>query len=154
MKHSKYSHELKHLQIMLVDLQRRLIRDQRPVLILFEGRDASGKDGVIKRIVEHLSPRDTRVVALGVPSDHDRRSWYFQRYTAHLPATGEIALFNRSWYNRAGVDRVMGFANKNEVHDFFETVLEFESLLVRSGISLLKYYLDISRKEQDRRLRD
>jgi polyphosphate kinase len=118
-----------------------------------EGRETAGKDGVIKRIVAHLSPRETRVVALGKPSDRDLGAWYFQRYVAHLPTAGEFALFNRSWYNRAGVERVMGFCTRAQYEEFMETVPAFEQMLVRSGIRLLKYYLDISRKEQRRRLK-
>jgi polyphosphate kinase 2 len=109
---------------------------------------------VIKRIVQHLSPRETRVVALGKPSDRDRSSWYFQRYVHHLPAAQELVLFNRSWYNRAGVERVMGFCTSDEYEEFMQTVLTFEHMLVKSGIKLLKYYLDISRKEQKQRLED
>ncbi|KCZ90301.1 MULTISPECIES: polyphosphate kinase 2 [Hyphomonas] len=149
-----YKHDLRALQVELVKIQRRAIRHGHRILILFEGRDAAGKDGVIKRISEHLSPRDTRVVALGKPSDRDTRSWYFQRYVPHLPADGEIALFNRSWYNRAGVERVMKFARKAEVAAFLETVGAFEQMLVHDGMQILKYYLDISRTEQETRLED
>ena len=119
-----------------------------------EGRDASGKDGTIKRIVQHLSPRETRVVALGRPSDRDRSSWYFQRYVSHLPAAQELVLFNRSWYNRAGVERVMGFCTEAEHEEFIGSVSSFENMLVGSGVKLLKYYLDISKAEQKRRLND
>ncbi|HWA23732.1 MAG TPA: polyphosphate kinase 2 [Caulobacterales bacterium] len=149
-----YKRELRLLQVELVKLQRHLIKFDHRVLILIEGRDASGKDGVIKRIVEHLSPRETRVVALGTPSDRDRQSWYFQRYTQHLPSAREMVLMNRSWYNRAGVERVMGFCSEQEYEEFMRSVIEFERLLVQSGIQLFKYYLDISRKEQRRRLRE
>jgi polyphosphate kinase len=120
--------------------------------VVFEGRDAAGKDGTIRRIVEHLSPRETRVVALGKPTERDRSSWYFQRWVQHLPAADELVLFNRSWYNRAGVERVMGFAEEGEVEQFLDAAPVFERLLVRSGIGLFKYYLDISREEQARRL--
>jgi polyphosphate kinase 2 len=123
-------------------------------LVIFEGRDAAGKDGTIKRITEHLSPRETRVVALGKPSDRDNNSWYFQRYVPHLPVSQELVLFNRSWYNRAGVERVMGFCTDEEYEEFMSSVLEFEHMLVRSGIKLLKYYLDISKSEQAERLED
>jgi polyphosphate kinase 2 len=152
-KHS-YRDRLHDLQVELVKLQRQVIVGGERVLILFEGRDAAGKDGTIKRVVEHMSPRETIVWAPGVPSDHERRSWYFQRYVAHLPANGEIVLFNRSWYNRPGVERVMGFATEAEVEEFFETVHRFESMLVRAGINLIKYYLYVSKKEQAKRLAD
>ena len=147
-----YEDVLRELQIELVKVQRHVIKHNHKVLLLFEGRDASGKDGTIKRIVEHLSPRETRVVALGKPSDRDKGSWYFQRYVAHLPAAQELILFNRSWYNRAGVERVMKFCTRAECETFFEQVLPFEHMLVASGVQILKYYLDISKKEQKRRL--
>ena len=122
------------LQIELVKLQSHIIKHNDKVLIVFEGRDAGGKDGTIKRIIQHLSPRETRVVALGKPSDRDVSTWYFQRYTSHLPAAQEMVLFNRSWYNRAGVERVMGFCSDDEYREFMETVAHYEQLLVRSGI--------------------
>jgi polyphosphate kinase 2 len=150
----EYRTTLLTLQIELVKLQRHFIECGDRILVLVEGRDAAGKDGVIKRITEHLSPRETRVVALGKPSDRDRTSWYFQRFVPHLPAAQEFVLFNRSWYNRAGVERVMGFCTEEEHKEFMETVLEFEHMLVRSGIKLLKYYLDISKDEQQQRLED
>jgi polyphosphate kinase len=152
--HVNYEYSLRHLQIELVKLQRHLIKNNKQILVLFEGRDAAGKDGVIKRITEHLSPRETRVVALGAPSDHDRRSWYFQRYVPHLPSQQEMVLMNRSWYNRAGVEHVMGFCTHTEYEDFFKSVLPFEHLLVGAGIQLFKYYLDISKGEQKERLHD
>ncbi len=152
--HDAYKQTLRDLQIELVKVQRHLIAHDHRVLIIFEGRDAAGKDGVIKRIVEHLSPRETRVVALGKPSDHDRRSWYFQRFTPHLPANQELALFNRSWYNRAGVERVMGFCSDDDLEAFMIDVAPFEKMLINSGAQILKYYLDIDRKEQKRRLED
>src|SRR5215471_13468294 len=139
-----YVASLRELQIELVKVQRHIIKHGHKVLVIFEGRDASGKDGTIKRIVEHLSPRETRVVALGKPSDRDRGSWYFQRYAAELPAAGEFTLFNRSWYNRAGVEHVMGFCTDAEYNEFMSSVSEFEGMLVRSGIRLIKYYLDIT----------
>lgn len=148
-----YRHELLQLQIELVKLQREIIRSNAKIAVLFEGRDGAGKDGTIKHIAEHLSPRETRMVALGKPSDHDRSSWYFQRYAAHLPAAQEMMLFNRSWYNRAGVERVMGFCTKDEYEEFMETVPVFEQMLERSGIRLFKYYLDISKAEQKKRLK-
>ncbi len=147
-----YKDTLRKLQVELVKLQRHFIRCNDKILIILEGRDASGKDGTIKRIVQHLSPRETRVVALGKPSDRDRTSWYFQRYVPYLPAAQELVLFNRSWYNRAGVERVMGFCTKAEHEEFIGSVVDFESMLVRSGVKLLKYYLDISKAEQKKRL--
>ncbi len=149
-----YERTLRELQIELVKVQRHVIKHGHKVLIIFEGRDAAGKDGTIKRIVEHLSPRETRVVALGKPSDRETSSWYFQRYAPHLPAAHEMVLFNRSWYNRAGVERVMGFCTEHEAESFLDDVMPFENMLIASGIQILKYYLDISKKEQKRRLRD
>jgi polyphosphate kinase len=149
-----YKRRLRKLQIELVKLQRHLIKCDDRILIIFEGRDAAGKDGTIKRIVQHLSPRETRVVALGKPSDRDRSSWYFQRYVSYLPAAQELVLFNRSWYNRAGVERVMGFCTEAEYTEFVTSVGDFENMLVRSGIKLLKYYLDIDKAEQKKRLED
>jgi polyphosphate kinase len=154
MSDARYAKTLRELQIELVKLQRHMIDNDYKILVLLEGRDAAGKDGVIKRIVEHLSPRNTRVVALGKPSDRDASSWYFQRYVPHLPAADEFVLFNRSWYNRAGVERVMGFCTEAEYEEFMATVLDFERMLVGSGIRLLKYYLDISKAEQKKRLAD
>lgn len=150
----EYKTRLHALQIELVKLQKHFIACDDKILVLIEGRDAAGKDGVIKRIVQRLSPRETRVVALGKPSDRDQSGWYFQRFVAHLPTAGEFVLFNRSWYNRAGVERVMGFATDQQYEEFMDTVLEFEHMLVKSGIKLIKYYLDISRGEQKRRLAD
>jgi polyphosphate kinase 2 len=149
----EYKATLRALQIELVKLQRHFIKCDDKILVLFEGRDAAGKDGTIKRIVENLSPRETRVVALGKPSDRQVTEWYFQRYVAFLPAAEEFVLFNRSWYNRAGVERVMGFCTDAECEAFFETVPEFEHMLTRSGIKLFKYYLDISHGEQTKRLK-
>jgi polyphosphate kinase len=149
-----YKNTLHKLQIELVKLQRHFIDCDDKILIIMEGRDAAGKDGTIKRIVQHLSPRETRVVALGKPSDRDRTSWYFQRYVPHLPAAQELVVFNRSWYNRAGVERVMGFCSEAEHEEFMGSVSNFESMLARSGIKLLKYYLDITKAEQKRRLDD
>jgi polyphosphate kinase len=147
-----YKRELHDLQVELVKLQKHFIAHDDRILVIFEGRDSGGKDGTIKRIVQHLSPRETRVVALGKPSERDRTSWYFQRYVPHLPAAEEMVLFNRSWYNRAGVERVMGFCSEAEYEEFMETVPAFEQMLIRSGIHLLKYYLDISKSEQKKRL--
>ena len=149
-----YKDSLRKLQIELVKLQRHFIKCDDKILIILEGRDASGKDGTIKRIVQHLSPRETRVVALGKPSDRDRTSWYFQRYVPYLPAAQELVLFNRSWYNRAGVERVMGFCTEAEHEEFMGSVSNFESMLVQSGVKLLKYYLDIRKGEQKKRLED
>ncbi|WP_159914621.1 polyphosphate kinase 2 [Pantoea sp. 18069] len=149
-----YEAQLHLLQIELVKLQRHFIECGDKILVVIEGRDAAGKDGSIKRIVEHLSPRETRVVALGAPSDRDRSAWFFQRYVAHLPTAQEFVLFNRSWYNRAGVEKVMGFCTKAQHAQFMQSVGPFEEMLVNSGIKLLKYYLDISKSEQKRRLED
>lgn len=148
----EYKKELHRLQIELVKLQRHFIQHNHRILVIFEGRDASGKDGVIKRITEHLSPRETRVVALGKPTERETRAWYFQRYVSHLPLEGEMVLFNRSWYNRAGVEKVMGYCTGQEYTEFMDTVNDFEDLLIRSGLNILKYYLDISREEQRKRL--
>lgn len=147
-----YEKELRLLQIALVNVHRHIIEHGHRVLVIFEGRDASGKDGTIKRIVEHLSPRETRVVALAKPSEREQSQWYFQRYSAYLPAAGEFVLFNRSWYNRAGVEKVMGYCTDKEYMNFLEAVVPFERMLVDAGIQLFKYYLDISRSEQEQRL--
>ena len=152
--HEDYEAQLHLLQVELVKLQRHFIKCGDRILVLVEGRDAAGKDGSIKRIAEHLSPRDTRVVALGKPSDRERHGWYFQRYVAQLPVAEELVLFNRSWYNRAGVEHVMGFCSKDEHEEFMHSVPKFEEMLVNSGIRLLKYYLDISKDEQVQRLAD
>lgn len=149
-----YHHQLRCLQIELVKFQRQLIRHGNRVLVLIEGRDTAGKDGVIKHIVEHLSPRDTRVVALPAPTPQQQTEWYFQRYVAHLPAAGEFVLFNRSWYNRAGVERVMEFCSEKDADTFLEDAPIFEQMLVNSGIRLFKYYLDIDRHEQAKRLKE
>ena len=149
-----YAKTLRALQIELVKFQNHLIKHGDRVLILLEGRDSAGKDGTIKRLIEHLSPRETRVVALGKPSDQESTAWYFQRYAPHLPLVGEFVLFNRSWYNRAGVEKVMGFCTEAQYAEFMETVPVFEQMLVRSGLRLFKYYLDIDRAEQKKRLKD
>ncbi|CAN5440961.1 polyphosphate kinase 2 [soil metagenome] len=148
----QYHAQLHLLQVELVKLQRHFIGCGDKILVLIEGRDAAGKDGSIKRIVKHLSPRETRVVALGKPSDRELRSWYFQRYIAQLPVAEEFVLFNRSWYNRAGVEHVMGFCSKEEHEEFMLSVPKFEEMLVNSGIKVLKYYLDIDKDEQVKRL--
>jgi len=149
-----YKRELRATQIELVKLQRELIQSHARVLVIVEGRDGAGKDGTIKRLTEHMSPRETRIFAPGKPSDREQAEWYFQRFVPQLPSGGEFVVFNRSWYNRAGVERVMKFCTEKDVEYFFDTVADFESLLVRSGLELRKYYLDISRAEQKKRLAD
>ncbi len=148
-----YEKELKHLQIEFVKLQYWVKSQGLKIVLLFEGRDAAGKGGMIKRITEPLNPRGCRHVALGTPSDHEKTQWYFQRYVAHLPCAGEIVIFDRSWYNRAGVERVMGFCNNAEYEEFMRSCPEFERMLVRSGIVLLKYWFSVSDEEQERRFR-
>jgi polyphosphate kinase len=143
-----YFRELFRLQAELVKLQDWVAHTGHKVVILFEGRDAAGKGGVIKRITQRLNPRVCRVVALPAPNDREKTQWYFQRYAAHLPAAGEMVLFDRSWYNRAGVERVMGFCGDDEVEEFFRSVPEFERMLVRSGIQLVKYWFSITDDEQ------
>jgi polyphosphate kinase 2 len=151
-KDQKYAKTLHHLQVELVKLQHHVIARGQKILVILEGRDGAGKDGTIKRLTEHLSPRDIRVVALPKPSDVEATQWYFQRYVTHLPAAGEIVLFNRSWYNRAGVEHVMGFCSEHQYQEFLRTAPAFEAMLVESGITLIKYYLDIDRHEQKKRL--
>ncbi len=143
-----YFRELVRLQGELVKLQDWIVAHERKVVVLFEGRDAAGKGGIIKRITQRLNPRVCRVVALPAPNERGRTQWYFQRYVTHLPAGGEIVLFDRSWYNRAGVERVMGFCTEAEVEEFFHTVPELEKMLVRSGIVLIKYWFSITDDEQ------
>ncbi len=143
-----YFRELLRLQGELVKLQDWVLHTKQKIVILFEGRDAAGKGGVIKRIMQRLNPRVCRVVALPAPNDRERTQWYFQRYAAHLPAAGEIVLFDRSWYNRAGVERVMGFCTDHEYEEFFRSVPEFERMLVRSGITVIKYWFSITDDEQ------
>ncbi|MDX9677630.1 polyphosphate kinase 2 [Pseudomonas zeae] len=143
-----YFSELFRLQGELVKLQSWVVKTGHKVVILFEGRDAAGKGGVIKRITQRLNPRVCRVAALPAPNDRERTQWYFQRYVSHLPAAGEIVLFDRSWYNRAGVEKVMGFCNEYQYEEFFRTVPEFERMLARSGIQLIKYWFSISDQEQ------
>ena len=145
---TRYFRELLRLQGELVKLQDWVVREKRKIVILFEGRDSAGKGGVIKRITQRLNPRVCRVAALPAPNDRERTQWYFQRYVSHLPAGGEIVLFDRSWYNRAGVERVMGFCDDDEYEEFFRTVPEFERMLVRSGITLIKYWFSVSDEEQ------
>lgn len=153
-KNSYYLQELRKLQHQLVVWQYWIKHQGLRVVIIFEGRDAAGKGGIIKRIVEPLNPRGLRVVALEKPSDRERTQWYFQRYVAHLPAAGEIVIFDRSWYNRAGVERVMGFCTDEEYEEFLRSCPEFERMLVRSGIYLIKYWISVSDEEQERRLRE
>jgi polyphosphate kinase 2 len=144
----RYFEELVRLQAELVKLQDWVVAARQKVVILFEGRDAAGKGGTIKRITQRLNPRVCRVVALPAPSDRERSQWYFQRYAAHLPSAGEMVLFDRSWYNRAGVEHVMGYCTPEEYEEFFRSVPEFERMLVRSGIRLLKYWFSITDLEQ------
>jgi len=149
-----YEDELARLQLELVKLQEWVKHKGLKVVVLFEGRDAAGKGGVIKRITEPLNPRICRVVALGTPTEKEKSQWYFQRYVAQLPAAGEMVLFDRSWYNRAGVEHVMGFCTEDEYWEFFRSVPEFEHMLIRSGILLVKYWFSVSDEEQEKRFRD
>ncbi|MEN9519675.1 MAG: polyphosphate kinase 2 [Cyanobacteriota bacterium] len=150
----KYEEELAKLQIELVKLQRWVQHKGLKVMVLFEGRDAAGKGGAIKRISETLNPRVCKVVALGTPSDRERTQWYFQRYVAHFPAAGEIVLFDRSWYNRAGVEKVMGFCTYDEYNEFMRSCPQFEMMIQRSGIILIKYWFSVSDREQEKRFRE
>ena len=153
MSNKLYEKELFRLQVELVKLQEWVTKKGLKVAIIFEGRDAAGKGGVIKRIIEHMSPRICNIVALPAPTEREKTQWYFQRYIAHLPAAGEIALFDRSWYNRAGVERVMGFCTPEEYQEFLRFCPEFECSLVRSGIILIKYWFSVSNVEQERRFK-
>jgi len=148
-----YFRELFRLQHELVRLQDWIVHNKLKVAVIFEGRDSAGKGGAIKRITQRLNPRVCRVVALPAPSDREKTQWYFQRYVSHLPAAGEMVLFDRSWYNRAGVERVMGFCNPDELEEFFRTVPEFEKMLIRSGIILIKFWFSITNEEQEFRFR-
>ena len=150
-KNKFYDKELARLQIELVKLQEWIKHKRLKVVVLFEGRDAAGKGGAIKRITESLSPRICRVVALSKPTGREKTQWYFQRYVQHLPSAGEMVLFDRSWYNRAGVERVMGFCTEEEYIEFLRSCPEFERMLVRSGIKLIKYWFSVSDEEQERR---
>lgn len=150
----KYESELAKLQIELVKLQRWVQHKGLKVMVLFEGRDAAGKGGAIKRISETLNPRVCKVVALGTPSDRERTQWYFQRYVAHFPSAGEIILFDRSWYNRAGVEKVMGFCTYDEYNDFIRSCPQFEIMIQRAGIILIKYWFSVSDEEQEKRFQD
>jgi polyphosphate kinase len=151
MRRKDYEQELARLQIELVKLQEWIKHEGLRVVALFEGRDAAGKGGTITRITQSLNPRICRVVALGTPTERERTQWYFQRYAAQLPAAGEMVLFDRSWYNRAGVERVMGFCTQEEVEEFFRSCPPFEGMLIRSGIILIKYWFSVSDEEQERR---
>ena len=153
-KRKAYEKELARLQVELVKLQEWVKLKGLKVVVLFEGRDAAGKGGVIKRITECLNPRVCRVVALATPTEREKSQWYFQRYAAHLPAAGEMVLFDRSWYNRAGVERVMGFCTAQDVEEFFHSCPEFERMLIRSGILLIKYWFSVSDQEQERRFQE
>jgi polyphosphate kinase 2 len=149
-----YEKQKYHLQVELLKLQAWVKGTGQKVVILFEGRDAAGKGGAIKRFMEHLNPRGARVVALEKPSEVEKGQWYFQRYVQHLPTAGEIVLFDRSWYNRAGVERVMGFCKEDEYHEFMRQTPEFERNLVRSGVHLIKFWFSVSREEQRRRFKE
>ncbi len=153
MPNAAYEAELARLQVELVKLQEWIKEKGLKVVVIFEGRDTAGKGGTIKRITDRLNPRVVRVVALGVPTEKEKTQWYFQRYVPHLPAAGEMVLFDRSWYNRAGVERVMGFCTDQEYWEFLRSCPEFERMLVRSGIILLKYWLSVSDEEQERRFK-
>ena len=150
---SEYEDELVRMQVELVRMQEWIVDAGMRVVVLFEGRDTAGKGGAIKRITERTSPRVIRTVALGTPTEREKTQWYFQRYVAHLPAAGEMVLFDRSWYNRAGVERVMGFCTDDEYEEFMRTAPRFERMLQRSGIILIKYWLSVSDEEQERRFK-
>lgn len=150
----KYENELKELQIELLKLQNYVKDNGLKILMIFEGRDAAGKGGTIKRMTEHLNPRGARIVALDKPSDVEKTQWYFQRYTHHLPSAGEIVFFDRSWYNRAGVEPVMGFCTEDEHERFLRQVPDYERMLVNSGIILFKFYFSVSKKEQAKRFKE
>src|SRR5215218_971992 len=149
----QYEKELLRLQTELVKLQEWVVHAGLKVVVLFEGRDTAGKGGVIKRITERTNPRVVRTVALGTPTERERTQWYFQRYVAHLPAAGEVVLFDRSWYNRAGVEHVMGFCTQDEYEEFMRTCPQFDRDLLRSGLILIKYWLSVSDEEQERRFK-
>jgi polyphosphate kinase 2 len=153
-KECNYDRELVRLQVELVKLQEWIRHEGLRVVVLFEGRDAAGKGGAIKRITESLNPRVCRVVALGTPTEREKTQWYFQRYVPHLPASGEMVLFDRSWYNRAGVEHVMGFCTQTQYLEFMQSCPEFERMLLRSGIRLIKYWFSVSDEEQERRFQD
>lgn len=152
-KHDDYDNELMQLQLALIELQKKAIKNDDKILVVFEGRDSAGKDGTIARVTEHLSKRATTVVALPKPSERERTEWYFQRYVDYLPAAGEAVIFNRSWYNRAGVERVMGFSTPEQQEQFLKDVPAFERMLVENGLRYVKFWLDIGREEQAERLK-
>lgn len=152
-KGSVYRKNLVRFQEELVEMQGWIIEQGLRVVVVFEGRDAAGKGGAIKRITEHLNPRQCRIVALTKPTEREQSQWYFQRYVEHLPSAGEMVLFDRSWYNRAGVERVMGFCSEEEYEVFLQSCPDFERLLVKSGIILIKYWFSVSEEEQERRFR-
>ena len=147
----KYEKTLINLQKELVKLQEWVIQEQKKIVIIFEGRDAAGKGGTIKRVTEHLNPRHCRVVALAAPTEKEKTQWYFQRYVAHLPSAGEIVILDRSWYNRSGVEKVMGFCTDKEYINFLQTCPEFERMIISSGIQLIKYWFSVSPEEQIKR---
>jgi polyphosphate kinase 2 len=149
-----YENELMNLQIELVKLQEWIKNKKLKVVVIFEGRDAAGKGGVIKRITASLNPRNCKVVALGVPTEREKSQWYFQRYIPHLPAAGEMVLFDRSWYNRAGVEKVMGFCTPEEYDEFMLSCPEFERMIIRSGVILVKYWFSVSDEEQEKRFQE
>ncbi len=153
-KNKRYKKELRKLGLELIRLQEWVKHKQLKVVVLFEGRDAAGKGGIIKRIAEPLNPRGCRIVALGTPTENEKSQWYFQRYVHQLPSKGEIVLFDRSWYNRAGVEHVMGFCTEDEYQEFFRSCPEFERMLIRSGIILIKYWFSVSDEEQEIRFQD
>lgn len=153
-KNKIYEKELNKLQVELVKLQEWIKQKGLKVVVIFEGRDAAGKGGTIKRITQSLNPRICRVVALGTPTEREKTQWYFQRYVAHLPAAGEMVLFDRSWYNRGGVERVMGFCTEDEYREFLRSCPEFERMLVRSGVILIKYWFSVGDDEQERRFQE
>jgi polyphosphate kinase 2 len=154
LKNKRYQKELKRLQTELVKLQEWIKHEGLKVVVLFEGRDAAGKGGTIKRIIQRMNPRICRVVALGTPTEREKTQWYFQRYTAHLPAAGELVLFDRSWYNRAGVERVMGFCSDTEYEEFLHSCPEFERMLIRSEIILIKFWFSVSNEIQEQRFQE
>ena len=149
-----YNKRLRYLQIELVKLQKWVIAERKKIVILFEGRDAAGKGGIIKRITRYLNPRYCKIIALGIPTERERTQWYFQRYVQYLPAGGEIVIFDRSWYNRAGVEHVMKFCTEKQYINFLQTCPEFEHMIISSGIQLLKYWLSISPQEQIKRFKN
>ena len=150
----KYEKTLINLQQELVKLQEWVIQEGKKIVIIFEGRDAAGKGGTIKRVTEHLNPRHCRVVALSAPTEKEKTQWYFQRYVAHLPSAGEIVILDRSWYNRSGVEKVMGFCSDKEYINFLQTCPDFEKMLISSGIQLIKYWFSVSPEEQIKRFQD